>query len=117
MVALAAILALLAGAAGPLALAQGAPAPQGAAAPQGGATQSGASPQAATRTAGPAKGAATPRISGVLPDTVFSGGVIEVRGTNFSDAREDVLVTVGGTPAVVLETGFAAVKVMIPASV
>jgi len=59
-------------------------------------------------------GGADPRLSALRPEVVFTGGVVEVTGVNFSDAVEDVRATVGGEAAFILEARVSSVKLKLP---
>jgi hypothetical protein len=65
----------------------------------------------------PAPRGAVPRIAEAFPSVVYSQGVVELRGTNFSDAVDDVAATVDGIAAVVLECRIDRVVVKLPPEV
>lgn len=57
---------------------------------------------------------AKPRIDKITPDEVLPGGVLEIKGMNFSDKISETKATVGGKPAIVLDTKVEQMHVMVP---
>ncbi len=67
--------------------------------------------------AGAALGAAKPYIESVSPERAFAGGVVRLRGTNFSDAIGDVSVTVSGESCIVIATTPQEITFMLPTAI
>lgn len=55
-----------------------------------------------------------PRVSEVIPEMVLPGTFVDICGDNFGDSYKDVIVTIGGHEAVVLDIKPQKLKVRIP---
>jgi len=61
--------------------------------------------------------AADPKIDELVPSEAIPGGVVKIKGINFSDLAADIVVTVGTERAVVLEPGLDSITIFVPHTV